>query len=203
MFNFMWANVMQDDSVMLGVSQQGKGYLKVLFDEHFGELRPPDVLERISTRPFKITFHKSGKYKMELETALPGKPYDRCTILGPRLDDISEPRRMLEVMIASGSLTPGTKALAEKDIVLDATEVKNRPLRCSIFCMSEDAFKKTSETNRQFVSTSEYECVNGLVHSGKVWAFVLRVSRQDNNIPEESIFFLPGILKWPATEIGH
>lgn len=202
MFNFMWANVMKDDSVMLGCTQQSKGYLKVLFDENFGELRPPDVLQKISTGPFKITFHKSGKYKMDVETALPGKPYDRCTVLGPCLDDISEPRRMLEVMIAPNQLKQAKSMITEKDIILDATEVKDRPLRCSIFCMSEDAFQKIRETNPKFIDTSEYECSNGLVHGGRAWLFVLRVSRQDNRIPDETIFFLPGEIKWPSNKVG-
>ena len=39
--DFMWANVMRDGSVILGVSYEGKESLEVLFDKDFGELRPP------------------------------------------------------------------------------------------------------------------------------------------------------------------
>jgi len=194
-YDFMWANIGPDGSVMMGFCGSGSEKVNFILDKKMGHtdaaaLHNCETLERP-----KITFHKSGHYKLSTLVGLNAQSVDRGTISGTPLSEINEPRRMMEVLLPK-SLQITMSRLEYRDIVLDASQFPERPLRCTISCIASEHFHKIMESNSFFVDTSDYEFTRALENGEKVWAWTLRVSREDKIAPNHFHYFLQGEFQW-------
>ena len=75
LFDFMWADVSADGSVLMGLTQEGDGGVELVLDPDLGELRPQDIVAPTSVGALKLSFHATGQYKL---SARMGK--DRCSL---------------------------------------------------------------------------------------------------------------------------
>ena len=189
----MWADVTKDGTVVIGLVETGNGSTSAIWDAKLGELRPGSFVEveAQSIENPKTSFHATGFYKMATRIGISSNAIDRCTIVGPPLEEILEPRRMMEVLLPD-KLKISNKKLSERDIVLDATEFPDRPLRCTISCMAMLKFHEIVK----LVDTSEIECTRALQTHSQAWVFTLRVSREDKFISNMYHLFVPGEIKW-------
>ncbi len=196
-YDFMYAFTGSDNSVMLSFAKSGNESIELILDQNFGELRKGDFIERQSVENPKISFHASGRYKLTTNIGLTENTIDRCTVLGPRLESITEPHRMMEVLVPN-KLEQAKNAISGRDIVLDASMVNGQPLRCTIFCMPKSTFSRVAHTESdiRMVDTSQYEFVHGLETNGYVWVFVLRVSVNDKEPHKRLHFCIPGEIVW-------
>ncbi|MSN25146.1 MAG: hypothetical protein GJV46_04675 [Geobacter sp.] len=193
--DFMWADVTKDGTVVLGLVETGKNSTRAIWDAKMGELRPGNFIEAQSIENAKTSFHASGFYKMTTQIGISSNMIDRCTIVGPPLEKIVEPRLMMEVLLPD-KLRVSSKKPSERDIVLDATEFPNRPLRCTISCMSKLKFHEIVSFKQRFVGTSKVEFTHVLESKTQTWVFTLRVSREDKFIASIYHLFVPGEIKW-------
>lgn len=194
LYDFMWANVMADESVVMGLRFEGQQQIE-LVAEHDGQRRPPQIeAPRIVCHP-KISFHRSGHYKLDAKVGLTPSLVDRSTVIGPRLEDIDEPRRMLEVLLPE-VLPVASKDITDRDIILDASTAPRQPLACTISCMSEREFHRVMDANAKFVDTSSWEFVHALKSERHVWVWALRTSPGHTNYPNRFIIGLLGEVKW-------
>ncbi len=188
-----------DGTVMIGLPFTGTEQVELVLDG-INDLRLPHTLTPSKHGKMKISFHASGQYKFESKMGLSQEGIDRVTVIGPRLEEISEPRRMLELLL------PPTLPLSliqptQQDIVLDATTSPERPLRCTIFCMARDKFHDLAKQNIRFVDTSMWEANHALENQSHVWTWTLRASREDEIFPDKILTFLPGQVKWGSLPI--
>lgn len=193
--SFMWANVGPDGSVMLGFTFAGNEEVELVLDDKMGELRRPHILTLENVGQSKISFHSSGQYKLSSQMGKATDSVDRATVEGPKLADITEPRRMVELLLPK-SLPKTSKSPGELDIVLDATSAPEMPLRCTISCMRKDYFEKAIKNDEKFVDTSVWEYVHALEYENQVWVWTLRASRNDEAYLDRIGIFLIGPVKW-------
>jgi hypothetical protein len=193
--NFMWANVGADSSVMIGFQGSGSEKLRFILDQNIGHVEASNVQIRKSLGRPKISFHESGNYKLSTFVGLNSQCIDRCTIVGTPLSEIRKPRRMMEILIPK-SLKATESQILDRDIVLDTSKCMHRPLRCTISCMSHEHFCKIMESKVFFVDTSDYELTQALDNGINIWAWTLRVSREDKIAPDHFHYFLPGEIRW-------
>lgn len=58
-FDFMWANVGPDGSVMIGLPFEGEEDVELILDEELGELRPSTILtEKQFVAPKSVFIHR-------------------------------------------------------------------------------------------------------------------------------------------------
>jgi hypothetical protein len=201
---FMWANVLDDGSVLIGLLADAQEEVDFVIDAVHGEVRKPRlVTEQKVGRP-KISFHPTGKYKLEGRMGLDSNALDRATVDGPPLADISAPRRMLEVLLPR-SFPPSRLAPTPGDIVLTTVEGNLAPLRCTIFCMAKDVAARTLNSGLPIVDTSAWECTGALENDTHVWSWTLRASRNDQFFVDKVSMMLIGPVKWggPPREVSN
>lgn len=202
--DFMWLNVGPDDSIMLGFSQKGNESIQFILDENDKELRPKDLKIGKSLSNPKDTFHVSGHYKLSSFVGLNEENIDRCTVIGSPLNEITKPRRMMEVILPN-KLQKTKNLISERDIILDSTGFSinsPKPLRCTISCMDEVNYEQLIEKNIPFCSTSECEFTRSLIYKNLIWTFTLRLSRLDTSLAEQFVSFVPGEIKWGQKTIS-
>lgn len=193
--DFMWANVGSDNSIMIGFQGSGSEKMNFILDKNMGHVKAAAIKIRESLEPPKISFHESGNYKLSTSVGLKPQCIDRCTIMGTALSEIREPRRMMEVLIPK-SLMLSENQISGRDIVLDASQFPQRPLRCTISCMSHEHFNKIMESKAFFVDTSDYEFTQALDSKKNIWVWTLRIARDDSMAPDHFHYFLPGEIRW-------
>lgn len=202
--DFMWANISKDGSIMLGFTEQGSEKTHAIFDKDRGELRAEDFIEAKPLPNPKITFHRSGHYKLTTNIGLSENSIDRCTVLGAPLDQIMEPKLLMEILIPN-RLKLTDKNPSEKDIVLEATEFPQKPWRCSIFAMTKEKFPKIvvkfEEGQFNFVSTSLIESIHALESENLLLCFTLRVSNEDKSFPDKFYFLVRGEIMWGKSKV--
>jgi len=191
----MWANVGPDGSIMIGFPFKGKQQVVSVIDEKLGELRPPTLITEDIIGRFKISFHPSGQFKLLAKMGRTADEIDRLTVEGPRLADINAPRRMVEFCLPK-KLPLIIGQPTDRDIVLDATSAPDRPLRCTVSCMSIMNLDEHIAKGSKFVDTSVWECVHALSIGNQTWVWTLRASRNDNNYPDRFFIMLIGNVKW-------
>jgi hypothetical protein len=192
---FMWANVIDDGSVLIGLPAGAQEEVDFAVDGLRGEIRKPQLItERRLGQP-KISFHPTGKYKLEGRMGLEPNAVDRATVDGPPLADISTPRRMLEVLLPR-TFPPSGRPPTADDIVLTVAEGNQLPLRCTIFCMAKDEATRVLTSGVRIVDTSAWECTCALENDTHVWSWTLRASRDDRFFPDKFSIMLIGPVKW-------
>lgn len=199
--DFMWANIGPDGSVMLGFFTKGdEKTILILSDE--GEIKASDIEHGKFLPNPKINFHKSGICKLTTQIGLTKGSIDRCSIIiGKPIEEIIEPKRMLEVLIPK-RLKVSNRSSSDRDIILDASNFPKKPLRCTVSCMDKSVFQGIVQSNRKFVDTSVFEFVHALEYKEQAWVFTLRVSKEDISAPENYLFFIPGQIKWGHKKDG-
>jgi hypothetical protein len=193
--DFMWANVGPDSSVMIGFQGNGAEKLNFILDSNLWRVEVSDIQIHESLGRPKVTFHESGNYKLSTSVGLNPQSIDRCTIIGTPLSEIREPRRMMEILIPK-SLKATESKILDQDIVLDASQFPQRPLRCTVSCMSYEHFYRIMESKTFFVETSDCELTQALDNGISIWAWTLRVSHEDKMAPDHFHYFLPGEIRW-------
>lgn len=180
---------------MIGFQGSGSEKMNFILDKNMGHIEASKIEIRDSLGRPKISFHESGYYKLATYVGLNSQCIDRCTILGTALSEIRGPRRMMEILIPK-NLKATESQLSHRDIVLDASQFPQRPLRCTISCMSHDHFNKIMESKDFFVDTSDCELTQALDNGKNIWAWTVRVSRDDKMAPDHFHYFLPGEMRW-------
>jgi hypothetical protein len=193
--SLMWANITRDGTVIIGFPSQGKEHVELVIDGELGELRPPEVVTEVFVGRPKISFHPSGQYKLETRVGKTTDSMDRVTVECPPLADISDPRRMVELLLPK-LLPLSIEQATDRDIVLDATSAPDMPLRCTISCMSLTKLEEYIGRGSKFVDTSVWEYVHALSSETHVWVWTLRVSKNDNDYPNRFFMHLIGKVKW-------
>ncbi|MEW6357019.1 MAG: hypothetical protein AB1696_11880 [Planctomycetota bacterium] len=195
--DFMWANLMDDGSAMLGFSNVGPETFLGLRDADGTEVGPKECFTKPSGPAPKITFHASGLYKHSCEIGRTPSSVDRLTTEGEPLSQITAPRCMMEILLPQ-RLCSTQRQVGPLDIVLELGGFPNRPARCNVFCMGLREFKQLDEKHPpKFVGTSEIEFSRVLVTQTHAWIWVLRVSQNDVIGPSDLMYCVPGRPRWP------
>lgn len=194
LFDFMWANVTPDSSIIMGLRFEGQQQIELIAESN-RQLRPPQIeAPRVVCHP-KISFHPSGHYKLDAQVGLTPTSVDRSTVIGPRLEDIDDPRRMLEVLLPE-VLPFASKVITDRDIVLDATTSPRQPLACTISCMSKQQLYRIIDSQAKFVDTSTWEFFHALENETHAWVWTLRTSSEHIHYPNRFVIGLLGEVKW-------
>lgn len=98
-YDFMWADLSKDKSIVIGLSGFENGEIEEIYSPIEGHLNKNDLHKNIVSVAPKFTFHASGFYKGEGGVGISANSVDRPTIKGVPLNKISEPRRMLEILL--------------------------------------------------------------------------------------------------------
>lgn len=193
-YKFLWAQVSNDGSVMIGTSYNGMQQTHAVFDEH-KTYKPSDFVSGEALSNPKITFHTSGQYKTSTTIGLTKESIDRCTVSGTPLDDIHEPVRMAEILLPK-KLEISGKTPKDNDININVPFSDNRPFRCSVSCCSKQYFHENLENHNRYYDTSVTEFTMGLEDGKRTWLFTVRQSKNDIHYPNEFIIMIPGKIKW-------
>jgi len=191
----MWADLTADGSVVMGFTFSGHSEVEFVLDKELGEMRPPELITTQVVGQPKLTFHASGHYKLTTPMGTTNDSIDRATVLGPKLSEIIEPRRMVEILLPP-TLPPATKGITENDIALDMSTAPPGPLRCVISCMSRERFERIITDGLKIVDTSIWEYIHALETGEQVWSWVLRRSANDKKYPNRFFVYLAGDIKW-------
>jgi len=87
----MWAIVGNDGSVMMGFPWETNEDLALVMDEDLGDLKREDVVSQGYTGSSKISFHKSGHFKLNSRMGKTEAAIDRITVRGPSFEEITTP----------------------------------------------------------------------------------------------------------------
>jgi len=193
--DFLWATMSADNSVMIGIKYNVQQKTHVIIDSEKGVLKQGEFVEDEPENNPKITFHYSGQYKVSTNVGRTKKSIDRCTVVGPRLDQIHKPRRMMDIIIPN-KLKVTNKKITENDIALDATAFPRKPLRCTIWCCDIGEFHKWDKERSNIVDNSILEYTHALEDGQRVWGFTLRRNPEDEVATKEFIIHVIGEFKW-------
>lgn len=192
---FLYAQEASDGSVIIGYPVKMRAGIQFVSDRHLGELRPPDLhVEESEVESAKISFHSSGHYKLTSKVGRTKETMDRATVIGKKLSEIDKPERMAEFLIPLHIPVTGVP-VENRDIILDATDAPERPLRCSLFCMSHKEFELFQQQRRRIVDTSVWETWEAIENGTHVWLFALRCSK-DEEVYSTGGVFVFGEMKW-------
>lgn len=200
LIDFMWADTGKDGSVYMGLKTiTSSGSIEKIFDPE-GELLPGKDFNEINTiktsNPTKISYHSSGKFK--LETKIKREFFDRVTVQGPALKDISEPTHMLEILFPANLKISKTTPHPQLDQIIDLTNFPSNPLRCTVSCMPSEQL--ANFLKNKIVETSIIETTRAYEFNNLTWTWTLRISRDDKLAYETRyIFFLPFKIIWPTS----
>ena len=192
---FMWAIVGSDGSVMMGFPWETSEDLALVMDEDLGDLTREDVISQGFTGKSKISFHKSGHFKLNSRMGKSEDAIDRVTVKGPDLDEITSPVRLAELLLPE-SIPDSKYKPTDRDIVIDLTEAKSMPTRCTISCIGNDEFRKLKLENNRIVDTSIWEASHALENDTHTWMWTFRRSKEDSNFADKIYVTLLGSPKW-------
>lgn len=193
----MWATTMKDGDVLMGIyGNTCIESIEKIFDQK-GELLPEKHFKlesyALETGHQKISFHRSGKYK--LIHKLKDFFSDRITINGIPLQDIVKPTRMLEIILPKYLKKATAQPNLKKDLIIDVSTFPEKPLRCTISCMQANEIDNFCKS--KIVDTSIMESSHVLVSDNTYWVWTMRVSKKDEiSNDTKFILFLPGKVRW-------
>lgn len=197
-FDFMWANIALDGSVLLELSYKYQERILWTDSEDKERLIQCKSQSNEKIKNPKITFHKSGNYKMASSLQIKPNMKDRFTIIGPPLDEIEQPRRMMDILLPN-NLHKTEKQITNRDMILDTIGFPDKQLRCTISCMSLEEYTKLFSNYVAVVATSMLELTKALKDeaSNRVWTWTLRVSKNDDVTAGNSfVLCIPGVVKY-------
>lgn len=192
---FMWAIVGSDGSVMMGFPWETNEDLALVMDEDLGDLKREDVVTQGYTGKSKITFHKSGHFKLQSRMGKTKTAMDRITVKGPSFKEITLPVRLAELLLPE-SLPDSNYKPTERDIIINVTDEERLPTRCTISCVSNEEFKKLNMENKKVVDTSTWEVSQALENALHTWMWTFRRSKNDSKYADKVYVTLLGSPKW-------
>jgi hypothetical protein len=192
---FMWAIVGSDGSVMMGFPWETKEDLALIIDEDLGNLKREDVVSEGHTGNSKISFHKSGYFKLNCRMGKTEEAIDRITVKGPSFEEITEPVRLAELLLPE-KLPDSDYAPTGRDIIIDVTDADSSPTRCTISCMSNEEFNKLCVEKKRIVDTSIWEASHALENDTHTWMWTFRKSKEDSKYADKVYVMLLGSPKW-------
>lgn len=191
----MWAILGSDGSVMMGFPCETNEDLALVMDEDLGDLKRNDLISHGFTGKSKISFHKSGHFKLNSRMGITEDTIDRITVKGPSFDEITLPVRLAELLLPE--LMPDSKYKpTNRDIVIDLTEAESMPTRCTISCIANDEFRKLNIDNMRIVDTSIWEASHALENETHTWMWTFRRSKEDSSFADKIYVTLLGSPKW-------
>lgn len=193
----MWATVGNDGSVMMGFPWGSTESVELVMDREVGNLSKAEIFSTEYAGTSKINFHASGSYKLSCSMGRNAASVDRVTVRGVPLAEISEPRRMVEILLPT-QIPKSGHTPSETDVVLDIAGSDSLPTRCTVGCVSNSEFEKVRSNEGPMVDTSEWEAWNALASESHTWIWVLRKSRNDVLSPSKFYVTLLGDPKWAA-----
>ena len=192
---FMWAIVGSDGSVMMGLPWETNEDLALVMDEELGDLKRDEVVSQGYTGRSKISFHKSGHFKLDSRMGKTEKAIDRITVKGPSFDKITTPVRLAELLLPE-SIPDSNYKPTERDIIIDVTDAESLPTRCTISCVRNEEFKKLNLENMRVVDTSVWEASHALESDTHTWMWTFRKSKDDSKYADKIYVTLLGSPKW-------
>lgn len=192
---FMWAIVGSDGSVMMGFPWETNEDLALVMDEELGDLKREDVVSQGYTGRSKISFHKSGHFKLNSRMGKTEEAIDRITVKGPSFDEIITPVRLGELLLPE-SIPDSNYKPTERDIIIDITDVESLPTRCTISCISNEEFRKINFDNKRIVDSSIWEASHALDNDTHTWMWTFRKSKDDKKYADKIYVSLLGSPKW-------
>ena len=191
----MWAIVGSDGSVMMGFPWESKEAIALVMDEELGNLRQEDLVTEGYTGKSKISFHKSGRFKLNCRMGKTEEAIDRVTVTGPSFDEIKSPYRLAELLLPE-KLPNSKYSPSERDIIIDVTDADSPPTRCTISCVRNKEFKLLTQKDFRFVDTSLWEASNALETDTHTWVWTFRKSKDDKSYADKVYVTLLGSPKW-------
>jgi hypothetical protein len=195
LYNFMWANLTADGSVVLGLLNVTKGEVAEVYAPIQGRLRSTDLLRAEGETAAKFTFHASGIFKGNGYIGLDPNALDRPTTVGRPLSEIVEPQRMLEILLPK-LLCCADRKPRKDDLVLNFTANPGAPLRCAITCMAVSRFQAITWANTQILENSFWEVHNTLAIDTHAWVWTVGQCHSDRYIPPDFLVALLGSIRW-------
>ena len=192
---FMWAIVGSDGSVMMGFPWESEEAIALVMDKELGNLRKEDLVTEGYTGKSKISFHKSGHFKLNCRMGKTEEAIDRVTVTGPPFEEIKEPNKLAELLLPE-DLPNSNYSPSDRDIVIDITDADSFPTRCTISCVGNKEFEVLTKKDYRFVDTSLWEASNALENETHTWIWTLRKSKDDSSYADKVYVTLLGSPKW-------
>jgi hypothetical protein len=193
--DFMWADLTTDQSVVIGLSTIHTGIVKEIFDPIQGHLYEDDIYKKEGNVAPKFTFHVSGYYKGEGSAGIDPVSLDRPTIKGFPLNEITEPKRMLEILLPK-NLCRSKHLPKQDDLVLSLNSGPQIPIRCVVTCMSLSKFKSINWNNARIIENSTWETHDALSTNLHAWVWTLGQCTTDSKFPSDFYVALIGEIRW-------
>lgn len=197
-YSFLWINVAPDGSVLLGIQPAGHEFIHRVFDNSVIQRNPRGYIKSSPVEHKKISFHKSGKIKIDSQLGKSTNSIDRCTIRGKPLSEIRKPELMVEFILPN-HLQEAKRAALKNDLVIDISQFPQKAVRCSVLCMDKDNFETLKKTETRIVNSSTHEIYDAVTNGSSIWVFLMRVSNNDSGISNILYYFIPGQIKWGKT----
>jgi len=198
LYQFMWADLKTDGSVVLGLSCVTKGEISGVFAPSQGRLSGEDLHQAEGDVAAKFTFHSSGIYKGEGCIGIDPSARDRPTIDGPPLSEILEPQRMLEILLPK-MLCRAEHDPREDDLVLSFNSNPLASLRCAITCMAISKYQAIHWESIRILENSIWETHDALASDTNAWVWTIGQCRRDCSIPPDFLVALLGSNRWGRT----
>lgn len=191
---FMWVIVGSDGSVMMGFPWETSEDLALVMDD-LGDLTREELISQGFTGKSKISFHKSGHFKLNSRMGKSENAIDRITVNGPSFDDITSPVRLAELLLPE-SIPNSKYKPTDRDIIIDLTGAESMPTRCTISCIGNEEFRKLQIENKRIVDTSIWEASHALESDSHTWMWTFRRSIEDSSFADKIYVTLLGSPKW-------
>lgn len=191
----MWSDLTTDQSIVIGLSNIDNGIVKEIFAPIHGHLCDDDLYKREGDVAPKFTFHVSGNYKGEGSAGIDPNSLDRPTIKGLPLNEINEPKRMLEILLPK-NLCRSKYLPKQEDLILSLNPGPQIPLRCAVTCMTLSKFKAINWQNAQIFENSTWETHDALSTNTHAWVWTLGQCTSDSKFPSDFYVALIGEVRW-------
>ena len=191
---FMWALEKPDGDVYMGFPWESDEEL-VMAMEPEGVVSANDLYNEKFTGKTKLSFHKSGSYKLNVKMGKDAESVDRATVKGPELSAIDGPRHMAEVLLPE-ELPGDNYRPSDRDVIIDITEANSAPSRCTISCMATSHFDKFISAENRVMPTSLWEATHGFQTETHTWTWTLRKSKDDKAYANKVYVVMLGEIKW-------
>lgn len=191
----MWAALAADQSIVIGLVNIDSVIVKDIFAPIHGHLHEGDLYKKEGDVVSKFSFHVSGYYKGEGSVGIDPTSLDRPTIKGLPLHEITEPKRMLEILLPK-NLCRSKHLRKQDDLVLSLNPGPQIPLRCAVTCMSLSKFKSINWHNAHILENSTWETHDALSTNTHAWVWTLGQCTTDSKFPSDFYVALIGEVRW-------
>ena len=190
-YDFLWGDGGDDGSVYFGLTGKGRQTVRQI---EAGRDYVQKVSQKIFhpyTGPHKISFHVSGQYTLANHVE-DGVDKNRLVAHGKPLLSISQPTRMMDIIVPTSQLKLTNKKLPESYIDLPADLQNNSHLCCTVFCMPENELLEFGENCTSIIRGSTWESKNAFASGRNAWAFILHNAVDESTKKDYSLISING-----------